>query len=125
VAMEAAINLYEAGDHMKARRIFDRMVAYMPENPGAWRMRALCQEKARQQREAQESRQGYDAAMKGIADLDRLPKDQRNLLRYALVIEAEQLIDAGAPDKAREVLSIGEGSFMSDAEFRAIHKELN
>lgn len=125
VAMEAAINHYEAGDHTKAKRIFDRMVGYMPENPGAWRMRALCQEKARQLREAQESHKGFAEAMKGVADLERLPKDQRALLRYALVVEAEQLIAAGEPDRAREVLAIGEDSFMSDAEFKAIHKELN
>lgn len=125
VAMEAAINHYEAGDHTKAKRIFDRMVGYMPENPGAWRMRALCQQKARQQREAQESLKGYADAMQGIADIGRLPEDQRKLLRYALVIEAEQLIEAGEADSAREVLSIGEELFMSDAEFKAIHKALN
>lgn len=124
-AMESGLNHYEMGDFSKARRVFDRMVDYMPENAGAWRMKALCQERLRLARDAEESLQGFQQAYSAIPDIERLPKDQRQLLRRSLILHAEHMLSAGRTAEAREVMALGEDNFMSNAEFKALHKELN
>ena len=50
---------------------------------------------------------------------------QSKLMRTALVMEAEHLIAQGDPDEARRVVSLGEDTFMGNAEFRALFNELN
>jgi len=124
-AMESGINHYQMGDYSKARRIFDRMVAYQPENAGAWRLRALCQERMRLVRDAELSRKEFAKAYEAIPDIQRLPADQRKLLRTALIMDAEYMIENGKAAEARELLALGEDSFMENAEFKALHKELN
>lgn len=124
-AMESGINHYQMEEFSKARRIFDRMVAYMPENAGAWRLRALCQERMRLVRDAEVSRKEFAKAYEAIPDIKRLPVDQRKLLRTALIMDAEYMIENGKASEARELLALGEDSFMENAEFKALHKELN
>lgn len=124
-AMESGMNHYQMGEYGKARRIFDRMAAYMPENAGAWRLRALCQERMNMKRDAEESRKAFAKALDAIEDLERLPADQRKLMRNALIMDAEYMVEQGRKDEARELLAIGEDAFMGNAEFKALHKELN
>lgn len=124
-AMESGSNHYQLGEFSKARRIFDRMVTYMPENAGAWRMRALCQERMNMKREAEESRKSFDEAYAAIQDVERLPSDQRKLLRNALVLDAEYLVSTGRQSEAKELLSLGEEHFMSNLEFKSLYEELN
>ena len=54
-AMEMAGHHMDMGDHSKARRIYARMVGYMPENPGAWQMLALSQIHLRMHRDVAET----------------------------------------------------------------------
>ncbi len=124
-AMESGINHYQMGEYSKARRIFDRMVGYMPENAGAWRLRALCQERLNMKRDAQESRKEFTKAFDAIGDLERLPVDQRKLMRNALIIDAEYLVEQGKKAEARELMALGEDTFMGNAEFKALYRELN
>lgn len=124
-AMESGLNHYEMGHFSKARRIFDRMVDYMPENAGAWRMKALCEEHLRLHRDAEESLEGFQQAYAAITEKEQLPKDQRQLLRRSLILHAEHLLGTGRTAEAREVMALGEDSFMSNAEFKALYKELN
>ena len=124
-AMGKGIMHYEMGDFSKARRIFDRMVVYMPENAGAWRMRALCQERMNLKRDAIESRKNFDQAYTAIGDPAELPTDQRRLLRQALILEAEHLLANGRKAEAKELMSLGEDSFMGNAEFKALFEEVN
>lgn len=124
-AMESGINHYQLGEYSKARRVFDRMVAYMPENAGAWRMLALCQERMNMLRDAEESRKEFAKAYDAIEDLERLPADQRKMMRNALIMDAEYLVEQGKKAEARELMALGEEAFMGNAEFKALHKELN
>lgn len=124
-AMGSGFMWYEMGAFSKARRIFDRMVVYMPENVGAWRMRALCQDRLNLLRDAVESRKRADEVYGAISDLAALPKDQRQLLRTALILEAEYLVAEGRVAEARKVMSLGEDDFMGNAEFKALFNELN
>jgi len=124
-AMSSGITHYEMGDYSKARRVFDRMVVYMPENAGAWRMRALCQERMNLKRDATESRKLFDDAYAAIGDPASLPTDQRRLLRQALIMEAEHLLATGQRAEAKAVMALGEDSFMGNAEFKGLFDELN
>lgn len=124
-AMGSGIAHYEMGDYSKARRVFDRMVVYMPENAGAWRMRALCQDRMNLKRDATESRKKFDEVYATISDPSKLPTDQRRLLRQALIMDAEHLLANGRSAEAKEVVALGEDSFMGNAEFKALFEELN
>jgi tetratricopeptide (TPR) repeat protein len=124
-AMGSGIAFFEMGDYSKARRVFDRRVVYMPENAGAWRMRALCQERLNLKRDATESLKMFDVAYAALGDPAKLPTDQRRLLRQALIMDAEHLLATGRSAEAKEVMALGEDSFMGNAEFKALFDELN
>ncbi len=124
-AMEVAGHHVDMGDHSKARRIYARMVGYMPENAGAWQMLALTQIKLRMHRDAVETMRAFDAAYKGIPDMDRLPADQKKLLKDGLVRYADHLAELGMQDSARATIALGADHFMTDVEFKALYKELN
>jgi len=124
-AMRNGIAHYQPGEFSTARRVFDRMVVYMPGNAGAWRLRALCQERMNLKRDATESRKKFDEAYAAIADPAKLPTDQRRLLRQALIMDAEHLLATGRSAEAKEVMALGEDSFMGNAEFKALFEELN
>lgn len=124
MAQEVGLNFMDEKAYSKARLQFKRMVRYNPENPGAWKMLALAQEGMRSKREAQESSEKFEEVLAEIPDIGRLPVDQRKLLRAALIYSAEELIEEGRLDSAREVIGIGEGHFMDNPEFKAIHDEV-
>lgn len=124
-AMSSGIAHYEMGDYSKARRVFDRMVVYMPENTGAWRMRALCQDRMNLKRDATESRKQFDEAYAAVGDPAKLPTDQRRLLRQSLILEAEHLLATGHHAEAKATMALGEDSFMGNAEFKGLFDELN
>ncbi len=124
-AMESALHHYEMGGYSKARRILDRMVGYMPENPGAWMFRALAQKKMKLHRDAQESLKSFERAYKDVGDLSRLSPDQRSLMVLALVLYADHVKENEGTAAAREVMELGADEFMGEAEFKAVYKSLN
>lgn len=124
-AMEAGINHYQLGEFSKARRIFDRMVVYMPENAGAWRLKALCQERMNMKRDAEESRAAFQVAYDAIPDLERLPVDQQKLLRTALVMSAEYMVTKGRQTDAKDLMALGKDHFMDNPEFKSLYQQLN
>jgi tetratricopeptide (TPR) repeat protein len=124
-AMEQAMNQYEMGDFRKAKRTYDRMTGYMPQNAGAWRMLAICQQRANQNRDALVSLKQADEAQKLMGPVDRLPPDQRKLLRASLIKHAEYMVEQGDRSGAREVLALGEEDFMSNTEFKGLYNALN
>lgn len=126
-AMEQGQNFYDAGEFAKARRIFAWMAGYCPENPGAWKMLALCQLRTGQAREAAEAVARYREAMAALGEeeLEALPPDQRSLLRGALVRFTEHLADEGLRDSARAVIAVGREHFMDNAEFRSLYEEVH
>ena len=88
-------------------------------------MRALCQDRMNLKRDATESRKQFDEAYATVADLTKLPTDQRRLLRQALILEAEHLLAAGNHAEAKAIMALGEDSFMGNAEFKGLFDELN
>jgi tetratricopeptide (TPR) repeat protein len=125
MAMETGLMYLEMGDDSKARRRFDAMVDYYPENPGAWQMLALAQQKLNLYRDAKESMERFHVAYTAVANIDDLPRDQQQLLRTSLIYYAESMDDQGLRDSAQVVLNLGEEAFMENVEFRSLHEQLN
>lgn len=125
MAMETGMMYLELGDDSKARRRFDAMVDYYPENPGAWQMLALVQQRMNLRRDAAESMERFNEAYAALGNIEELPDDQQRLLRTALVLYAEHMDSKGMRDSAQIVLELGEEAFLENAEFKSLHDELN
>lgn len=124
-AMEMAAHHLDLGDPGKARRIYVRMVGYMPENPGAWKMLALTQAQLRMHREVEQSLRSFQQAYEAAGDIAGLPDDQRRLLKDALVRYADHLAANNDHEGARATIALGADHFMTDVEFKALYRELN
>lgn len=112
-------------EYSKAKREFDRITGYQPENPGAWQLLALAQAKMRMAREAAESMKSFHKAYDAAGDIENLSPDQRTMLRESLIRYADHLQAAGLRDSARVVTGLGEDYFSENPEFKALVRELN
>lgn len=124
VAQEIGMNYLDEKTYSKAKSQFQRITRYYPENPGAWAMLALAQRKMRATRDASESTAKFHEVLKAVPDVDRLPPDQRKLLREGLVRTADDLEQSGNLDGARAIIGLGEAHFMKNPEFKALNHEL-
>jgi len=124
-AMDMGFMLFDEGSYSKAKRQFKRMVTYYPENAGAWQMLALTELKMNAARDAKESMVEYRKAFAQLGEVERLPKDQRRLLREGMVRYTEQLQQKGLIDSARTTIAMGKDHFIENPEFKALYEELN
>lgn len=124
-AMETALIHFELGEYAKAKRIFQRMTRYQPENPGAWHMLALCQLRTNLQRDAQASLEAYHDALDAVPDIGSMATNESRLLKYAMLRHVEQLEQKGMRDSARTVMDVAGEHFMDDPEFSTLYKDLN
>lgn len=104
----------------KAKQIFDGMVGYYPENPGAWLMLALSQYKSNLLKEGDLSVKEYDKAVAAAGDISTLPKDQKVLLKNALVRYADYLVSKGMRDRAKQYAAVGKDHFMEEPDFKGM-----
>ncbi len=125
VAMETGFNYMELDELSKAKRQFDRMAGYYPENAGAWLMLALSQYRAKLVRDGDESMEAFQKAYDAITDLDRLPKDQQRLLREGIIRYAEFKKEAGGIEEARRIMELGKDQFTENLEFKGLYDVLN
>jgi len=125
VAMDMGFMLFDEGSYSKAKRQFQRMVTYYPENAGAWQMLALTQLKMNAARDAAESMKEYQMAFANLGEFERLPKDQQRLLREGMVRYTERLRTKGMVDSARTTIAMGKDHFIENPEFKALYEELN
>lgn len=124
MGMEKGTNLFDDGEYSKAKQVFDGMVGYYPENPGAWIMLALCQYKSNLVKEGDLSMKEYAKAALN-ADTGSLPEDQKKLLKNALIRYSEFLNTKGMRDSARTTIGLGKEHFMEDPDFKLQYDELN
>lgn len=124
MAMEQGENLYDDKAYAKAKQVFDAMVGYYPENPGAWIMFALCQYKTNLAKEGDLSMKEFAKANMNT-DISRLPADQKKLLKNALIRYAEHVNTKGMRDSAKATLHIGKDHFMGENDFKGIYEEFN
>lgn len=123
MVQENGLNAYEgeAKELSKARRYFQSMTRYYPENPGGWLMLALSQYRSNMARDGDESMKGYEAALAEVGSLDNLPPDQKMLMKSALIHLAEYLDDKGDRNGARQAMELGKDVFMDDPEFKGAY----
>ncbi|WKZ67118.1 MAG: hypothetical protein QY325_04130 [Flavobacteriales bacterium] len=123
---------YQAGENLlddpkgisKAKQIFDGMVGYYPENAGAWLMLALSQYKSNLNKEGDLSVQAFDKALAAAGDIGTLPKDQRTLLKNALIRYADYLVSKGQRDRAKQYAAKGKDHFMEEPDFKGLWESL-
>lgn len=127
MAQESGMNLYEgeAKDMGKARRYFESMTRYYPENPGAWLMLALTQYGANQAKEGDLSMDKYKEALDAAGGIGQLPEDQKKLMKSALIHLAEYLGGKGDGSGARAAVEAGKEYFMDDAEFKGAYNSFH
>ncbi|MBZ0206407.1 MAG: hypothetical protein K8H89_08785 [Flavobacteriales bacterium] len=123
MAQETGMNYYETGPKgmSKARRYFDSMTSYYPENPGGWLMLALTQYNSNMAKDGDESLVKYTEALESAGGIARLPLDQKKLMKSALIHYAEYLDGKGDTSGARAALETGKDAFMDDAEFKGAY----
>ena len=124
VSQEIGMNFLDEGSFSKAKSQFQRMTRYNPENPGAWAMLALAQQKMKSTRDAQDNTKKFHEVLDAIPNVARLPKDERILLRESLVRTAMYLEDQGELSEARKVIDLGKDYFMENPEFKSLYEVL-
>lgn len=124
MAQESGLNLYDGGvkEMSKAKRYFDSMTSYYPENPGAWLMYALTQYNTNLVKEGDLSMTKYKEALDAAGGIDRLPEDQKKLMKSALIRQADYLDAKGDRSGAKQALELGKDAFMDDAEFKGVYE---
>lgn len=127
MAQETGLNFYEAGakEMSKAKRYFDSMTGYYPENPGPWLMLALTQYNTNLVREGDANLAKYKEALDAAGPIARLPLDQRKLLKSAMIHYADYLDGKGDSSGARAVLESGKDAFMDDPEFKGAYEAMH
>ena len=122
LSMEQGENFYEEGSYSKAKSLFDGMVGYYPENPGAWIMLALCQYKSNLVKEGEAAIAKFQPAIDAAGGIGMLPDDQKKLVKSALIHYATYLDSKGNKAKAKDMLEIGKDFFMEDPEFKGTYE---
>ena len=125
MAQESGMNEYESGPKgmSKARRYFDSMTGYYPENPGGWMMLALTQYQSNLAKDGDESIVKYKEALEAAGGIALLPEDQKKLMKAGLIHYAEYLDGKGDKSGARAAMETGKDAFMDDAEFKGAYEE--
>jgi hypothetical protein len=124
MAQESGLNEYESGAKgmSKARRYFDSMTGYYPENPGAWLMLGLTDYGSNMAKEGDDAISKYKAALDAAGGIDRLPEDQKKLMKAGLIHYAEYLDGKGDKSGAKAAMETGKEAFMDDPEFKAAYE---
>jgi hypothetical protein len=124
MAQDLGLNEYESGTKgmSKARRYFDSMTGYYPENPGAWLMLGLSEYNSNMAREGDEAVAKYKAALDAAGGITSLPEDQKKLMKAALIHYAEYLDGKGDRSGAKAAMETGKDAFMDDAEFKSAYE---
>lgn len=123
LAVEQAENEILQDDWRKARRYYDEICEFDPNDPGAWMMQGYAYLQGRGTREAdRQLEKGYRIAKE--RNLDDLWRVEKGLLKKALINYSEHLVEKGMRDSARKVIEIGNPVFMEDKEFEVVYNEI-
>lgn len=122
--------LREAGGQMaeekysRARRYYDAISDFDPDDPGAWLMLAYCQMKERNVRESEMS---YTEAGKVLhnTDVSKLNSVERRLLLEGVLNYSDYLVKEGKRDSARATLNLAAPALEGDNEFDMALREIN
>ena len=125
VSFQAGENLLDDPKGLsKAKQIFDGMVGYYPENPGAWLLLAMSQYKSNLLKEGDLSVKEFDKALAAAGDIATLPTDQKKCLKNALIRYCDYLVSKGQRDRARTYAAYGKDVFMEEPDFKGMWDSL-
>ncbi len=124
MAQEGGLNDFESGAKgiSKAKRVFDSMTSYYPENPGAWLMLALTDFNTNLAKEGDVAIGKYKEALEAAGGVDKLPEDQKKLMKSGLIHYAEYLDSKGDKSGAKAAMEPGKDVFKDDAEFKGAYE---
>jgi hypothetical protein len=115
-AMQEAAGFMSDGKYSRAKRYYDAICKFDPEDPGAWLMLGYAQV---QMKSMTESKLAFKEAGKVLntVDVTRLNSVERKLLLLGTVNYAEYLVEEGMRDSARVTLNLAAPALEGDAEF--------
>lgn len=110
--------------YSRARRYYDAVADFDPEDPGAWLMLGYCQMKERNVREASMS---FEEAGKIMTtrDLSTLNSVERKIFLKGVMNYSDYLVTESMRDSARTTLEMSVPALEGDAEFDAAYGKLN
>lgn len=122
-AIEEAGGLMSDEKYSRAKRYYDGITDFDPNDAGAWLMLGYCQIKMRA---AQEAKMAYTEAGKVMQNLGeaRLNSTEKNLLREGVINYADVLINDGMRDSARTTLDLAKPVLDGDTEFDMYYKKV-
>ncbi len=110
--------------YSRARRYYDAISDFDPEDPGAWLMLAYCQMKERNVRESEMSYTEAGRVMHAI-DMSKLNSVERRLLLEGVLNYSDYLVSEGKKDSARTTLNLAAVALEGDNEFDMAVRDLN
>lgn len=80
----------------------------------------MCQYKSNLVKEGDLSVKEFDKAVAAAGDIGTLPKDQKVLLKNALIRYADYLVSKGMRDRAKQYAAIGKDHFLEEPDFKGM-----
>lgn len=110
------------GDYNKAKRFFDAITDFDPNDPGAWMMLGYCEAKLK----ITESKNTLikAGAVMSSRDLSDLSPTEQELLKDAIIYYTTFLKDAGMRDSARTTMDMAMPVFGDDKEYQLNYSEI-
>jgi len=120
-AMQEAGGFMSDQKYSRAKRYYDAICKFDPEDPGAWLMLGYCQI---QMKAMTESSMTFKEAGKVLAarDLETLNSVEKKILREGVLNYSQHLIDAGMRDSARVTMDLSAVVLEGDSEFDMLYK---
>lgn len=110
--------------YSRARRFYDAIADFDPEDPGAWLMLGYCQMQERNRREAEMSFQEAGKVMAG-RDLSTLNSVEKDIFLQGVMKYSDYLVTESMRDSARTTLEMAIPALEGDPEFDAAYQKLN
>lgn len=123
-AIEEAGGLMSDQKYSRAKRYYDGICDFDPNNAGAWLMLGYCQ---LQMRATQEAKMAYTEAGKVLSTqpMESLNSTDLKLLREGVLNYADVLVNDGMRDSAKTVLDLAKPALDGDSEFDMYYKKVN
>ncbi len=123
-AITEAGGLMSDQKYSRAKRYYDSICDFDPEDAGAWMMLGYCKVEMRNVREAD---MDFKEAGKVLhtRDMASLNSTERKLLREGVLTYSDYLVEQGKKDSARTTLDLAKPTLEGDAEFMMYYNKLN
>ena len=122
-AIEEAGGLMSDQKYSRAKRYYDGITDFDPNDAGAWLMLGYCQ---MQMRSMQEAKITFVEAGKVLrtANMDKLNSTERKLLLNGVINYSDYLIEEGMKDSARTTLDLAKPALDGDSEYEMYLKKV-